>query len=391
MTALLLFVILVIFHCANSHKFVDYGGTTKERLSMADKNHSLDFNAGNGNATLPLATIDLCQLDLDAATKKNAILEEKIQRMTNEFNTELDLLEASVKKNEKQKQTTEEALSSMRKKLAETQAELDYALSSYVNFTLIQEDGIQYITGLAKRVQNRFVTKQQWRRTVSRARKAYRSEQQRLQPKMAFLKRKVATLSNEVDKIWEGANIIVLQPLVQRIIGTEKLTTLQEALYLSTVSAIEEVSRAGIKYLDMLARKQKERERRNQDRRVEKRRRATKVDRKGRRHIDKIRHDMERKMRASRVDDDDMDFTPSSLHRKSKDVLEYTLNNSALLANRASALLPLSLSLLIVRKFWVGMLLLGMGVPASLIWIIIICFVSCLHLVKGFSSLFKSK
>lgn len=311
--------------------------------------------------------------------------------MTNEFNTELDLLEASVKKNEKQKQTTEEALSSMRKKLAETQAELDYALSSYVNFTLIQEDGIQYITGLAKRVQNRFVTKQQWRRTVSRARKAYRSEQQRLQPKMAFLKRKVATLSNEVDKIWEGANIIVLQPLVQRIIGTEKLTTLQEALYLSTVSAIEEVSRAGIKYLDMLARKQKERERRNQDRRVEKRRRATKVDRKGRRHIDKIRHDMERKMRASRVDDDDMDFTPSSLHRKSKDVLEYTLNNSALLANRASALLPLSLSLLIVRKFWVGMLLLGMGVPALLIWIIIICFVSCLHLVKGFSSLFKSK
>ncbi len=388
MTALLLLVILVIFYYADA-KLVNYGGPTKERFSMAGKNqYSLDFNtnAGTGNATLPLATMDLCQLDLEAATKKNAILEEKMLRMTDEFNIELDSLEATVKKNEKQKQTADEALSSMRKKLAETQAELEYALSSYVNLTLIQEDGVQYITGLAKRVQNRFVTKQQWRRTVSRARKAYRSEQQRLQPKMAFLKRKVDMLSNEVEKILEGANMIVLQPLVQRIIGTEKLTTLQEALYLSTVSAIEEISRAGIKYLDVLAKKQKERERRNQERHLEKRRRAKKADRRGRRHIDKIRHDMERKMKASRVDDDDMDFTPSFLHRKAKDTLEYTLKNSALLANRASALLPLSLSLLIVRKFWVGMLLLCMGVPASLIWIII-CFVSWLRLLKGFSAL----
>ncbi len=384
MTALLLFVILVVFHYAANAKLVEYGGTTKERFSMADKNHALDFNAGIEiqNATLPLATIDLCQLDLDAATKKNAILEEKMQRMTDEFNIELDSLEAAVKKNEKQKQTAEETLSSMRKKLAETQAELDYALST--------EDGVQYITGLAKRVQNRFVTKQQWLRTVSRARKAYRSEQQRLQPKMAYLKRKVAMLSNEVEKMWEGANMIVLQPLVQRIIGTEKLTTLQEALYLSTVSAIEEISRAGIKYLDVLAKKQKERERRNQERRLEKRRRAKKADRRGRRHIDKIRHDMERKMKASRVDDDDMDFTPSFLHRKAKEKLEYTLKNSTQLTNRASALLPLALSLLIMRKFWVGMLLLGMGVPASLIWIIIFIFFVSLRLLKGFSSL-KSK
>jgi uncharacterized protein YukE len=395
MTALLLFVILVIFHYADAKsKLVNYGGPTKERFSMAGKNqYSLDFNTNAGieiqNATLSVATIDLCQLDLEAATKKNAILEEKMQRMTDEFNIELDSLEATVKKSEKQKQTADEALSSMRKKLAETQAELDYALSSYVNFTLIQEDGVQYITGLAKRVQNRFVTKQQWRRTVSRARKAYRSEQQRLQPKMASLRRKVDMLSNEVEKMWEGANMIVLQPLVQRIATKQQLETLKEALYLSTVSAFEEISRAGIKYLDVLAKKQKERERRNQERRLEKRRRATKADRRGRRHIDKIRHDMERKMRASRVDDDDMDFTPSFLHRKVKDTLEYTLKNSAQLTNRASALLPLALSLLIVRKFWVGMLLLAMGTPASLIWIII-CFVSWLRLIKGFSSL-KSK
>ena len=177
--------------------------------------------------------------------------------------------------------------------------------------------------------------------------------------------------------------MIVLQPLIQRFVTKQQLKTLQEALYLSTVSAIEEISRAGIKYLDVLAKKQKERERRNQERHLEKRRRAKKADRRGRRHIDKIRHDMERKMKASRVHDDDMDFTPSFLHRKAKDTLEFTLKNSAVLANRASALLPLALSLLIVRKFWVGMLLLCMGVPTSLMWIII-CFVSWLRLLKGF-------
>jgi hypothetical protein len=332
-----------------------------------------------------------CQRDLDAAIQNATLLQAKMDRIVDEFNAELDSLENELKKKAKQVESAEERYREARKKLIEAEGELKFmhkqALSSYVNFTLLHEDvvnGIEnrvFMTG--KYVQNLLKPRVRW--AASMTRRAYRAEQRHLQPKRALLKRKVDILSNKFDDLWSQSTFF--RPFVERTmlaVSTKvysriepSIKVAQEAVYFSVVSVIEEVSRAAINYLDALAEKRKKKVHRNQELQLERRRRETTSRHK--RHLDNIRRDMEK--RKKNKEENDMEFTPSFFLGKAKEALEYSLTHSKQLANRASALLPLALSLLVARKFLIGSALLLLGIPSSLIWFI--CLVSFFRLFRS--------
>ncbi len=315
---------------------------------------------------------------------------EKMERMEDEFNAELDTLEDKLKKSEKRAKSAEDRAKDARKKLIEAESDLKFmhaqAVSTYVNTTLMKEDVVKSV---GKRVGRslRYWENHYHRRLVPcmrRAKGMYHAELRRQQPNIASLKRRVFNLIKKVESRWGESTR--LRPFVDRTMkaALEKvyprvepsLKVAQEAVYLSAVSTIEEVSRAGITYLDALAEKQKGNARRDQERQLERRRRVTK-DRRDR---------PKRKKDRNTVDSDDFDFTASLLLRKVKATLEYASGDSKRIAKQCSALLPLTLSLVVMRRFLLGSLLLFLGVPTSFIWFI--CLVNLfVKLVKRFSPL----
>lgn len=328
--------------------------------------------------------LNQCQSSLEGFIKE-------MERMEEEFNAELDTLEDKLKKTEKRLQAAEDRAKEARKKLIEAERELKFmhaqAVSTYVNATLMKEDVVKSV---GKRVSKslRYWENHYHRRLVPSMRRAkgmYHTELRRQQPNIASLKRKIFSLIKKVESRWRKSTL--LRPFVDCTMkaASEKvysrvepsLKVAQEAVYLSAVSTIEEVSRAGITYLDALEEKQKGNARRDQERQFERRRRVIK---------DRRDRPKGRKARRTEDSDNDFDFNAPLLQRRVKDTLEYALRDSKRIAKRCSALLPLALSLLITRRFLIGSLLLFLGVPTSFIWFI--CLVNFLvRLVKRFSPL----
>lgn len=310
-----------------------------------------------------------------------------MERMVEEFNSELDTLEHNLKKTEKQAKKAEDRAREARRKLAEAESELGYmhmqAVSSYINSTLVKED---IVNSIQKRMSKTMkYVENCYRRRLShrmrRIKQLYNAELRRQKPKIASLKRKITTLAEKAENRWEQSAVV--RPFVKR--SFEKVYTklepslkvAQEAAYLSTVSAIEEVSRAGISFLDALAEKQKEKASLEQERLLGRRRRAIK-DRHGKPKKNKI----DRRNR----EEEEVRFTASPLHRKVQATLEYSLSNSKRIANRCSQLLPLAFSLLATRQFLLGSVLLLLGVHTSFLWLI--CLVNLVrNLMKRFFSL----
>jgi len=329
-----------------------------------------------------------CQSSLEAAIQNATLTHEKMERMVEEFNTELDKIERNLTKKTKQAQSSEDRARETRRKLTEAESELRYmhtqAMSTYVNVTLMQEDVAnsvrKRITGTLRYVENHYRRRLSPR--IRRAKQSYHAELRRQQPNIKSLKRKITSLIKKAENRWTKST---LRPFVQRTMKAvskkvyarvePSLKVAQEAAYLSAVSAIEEVSRVGINYLDELAEKQKERARLDQERQLGRRRRATK---------DRRDKPVGRKDRK-KGDEDDFDFTPSFVQKKVKGALEHTLRHSKWIANRCSELFPLALSLLVTRGFLLGSILLFLGVPTILIWLI--CLVKLVRLVKRFSPL----
>lgn len=315
---------------------------------------------------------------------------QKMERMVEEFNVELDTLEHNLKKKEKQAQSAEDRAREARRKLTEAESELGYmhtqAVSTYVNSTLMKEDVVnsikKRISGTVSYVGNCY--RRRFSHRIRRAKQLYSAELRRQQPNIASLKRNITRLTKTVESRW--AKSTLLRPFVQRTMKAASkkiyakmepsLKVAKEAAYLSLVSAVEEVSRAGITYLDALTEKQKVKASLDQERLLGRRRRTI-----------KDRHDRPkgRNVRKKR-DDEDFHFTASLLQRKVKGTLEYGLQNSKLIANRCTELLPLAVSLLVTRKLVLGSVLLLLGVPTTFIWLI--CLVKFLvRLLKRFSSL----
>lgn len=385
-TVPLLQLMLLLFasHCVCAQSVgheQDFAGI---RFAMSGKFKFFDDTSANSirfgaNET---ALLQLCQSALEGSIKK-------MGRMEDEFNAELDTLEDKLKKSEKRAQSAEDRAKEARKRLIEAESELKYmhtqALSTYINVTLMKEDVVKSV---GKRVSRslRYWENHYHRRLVPRVRRAkgmYHAELRRQQPNIASLKRKVFSLIKKVESRWGKSTLV--RPFVHCTMkaASEKvyarlepsLKVAKEAVYLSAVSTIEEISRAGITYLDALAEKQKGNARRDQERLLERRRRVI-----------KDRHDRPKGRKARKTaDSDDFDFTASLLQRKVKVTLEYALRDSKRIAKRCSALLPLAFSLLVTRTFLIGSLLFFLGVPTSLIWLI--CLIKLLRLVKRFSPL----
>ncbi len=378
-----LIILLFACHCAcaqpGGHE-QDFNGT---RFAMSEKFKFDDTSAKSSSFDVNVTALHLCQSSLESSI-------QKMERMEDEFNAELDELEDKLKKKEKQAQSAADRAREARKKLTEAESELKYmhtqAVSTYVNTTLMKEDAVKSIR---KRVSRSW---RNWenhyhRRLVPRLRQFrqfYHTELRRQQPNIASLKRKIFILIKKVESTrWIKSTL--LHPFVHRTLeaASEKvyarvepsLKVAKEAVYLSAVSTIEEFSRAGITYLDAMEEKQKGNARRDQERLFERRRRVI-----------KDRHDRPKGRKArNAADSDDFDFTASLLQRKVKVTLEHALRDSKRIAERCSALLPLALSLLLTRTFLLGSLLLFLGVPTSLIWFI--CVVNLVRLVKRFSLL----
>ena len=273
----------------------------------------------------------------------------------------------------------------------EAEGELRYmhrqAVSTYVNFTLMQEDVVngvgKRVTGISRNVENRY---RRMKPRIRWAKLAYHAKLRRLRPHITSLKRKITDLSNKVGYLWTQSNLF--RPIVQRTMQTvstkvyarvePSLKVAQEAAYLSTVSAIEEVSSAGITFLDALAEKQKEKVRRDQERQLEHRRRLI-ADRRQR------PMDNKRNKKRNKGDEDDIDFTPSFLQRKVKGALEHSLRHSKRIANCCSEMFPLALSLFATGGFLFGSVLLFFGIPTSLIWLL--CLLNFVRLIRRFSPL----
>ena len=353
-----------------------------------------DSNAKLGkssrNITIPAkneadgAALLRCQSALETSMKK-------MERMVEEFNAELDTLEHNLKKTEKQAKAAEDRAREARRKLAEADSELGYmhtqAVSTYFNSTLVKEDSVKSvqkrISGTMKYVENCYRRRLSHR--MRRIKQLYNAELRRQQPNIAALKRKIATLAKKAENRWEQSSVV--RPFVQR--SFEKifahvepsLKVVQEAVYLSTVSAIEEVSRAGISFLDALAETQKIKASLDQERQLGRRRRATK-DRHGKPKKNKIA--------PKKRDEEDVHFTTSLLHRKVQATLEYGLSNSKRIANRCSQLLPLAVSLFVTGQFLLGSVLLLLGVPASFLWLICLVKLVC-NLIKRFFFIASNK
>ena len=393
---LLLVLLLFVSHCVYA-QLVDDEDSKRARFAMSGKFKVLnvttvDFQStglqtGEGNEVDNIVLYH-CQSSLETAILNATLTHEKMERMVEEFNTELDNLERNLTKKTKQAQSSEDRARETRRKLTEAESELRYmhtqAMSTYVNVTLMQEDVAnsvrKRITGTLRYVENHYRRRLSPR--IRRAKQKYHAELRRQQPNIKSLKRKITSLIKKAEHRWTKS---ALRPLVQRTMKAvskkvyarvePSLKVAQEAAYLSAVSAIEEVSRVGINYLDELAEKQKERARRDQERQLGRRRRATK---------DRRDKPVGRKDRK-KGDEDDFDFAPSVLQREVKGALEHTLRHSKWIANRCSELFPLALSLLVTRGFLLGSILLFLGVPTILIWLF--CLVKLVRLVKRFSPL----
>eukprot|EP00984_Skeletonema_dohrnii_P004746 scaffold1669_cov99-Skeletonema_dohrnii-CCMP3373.AAC.17 len=336
---LLLLVLLVfVSHCVYA-QLVENEDSKRARFAMSGKfkllNESTGLQTGEGNEDNE--ALHHCQSSLETAIQNATLTHEKLERMVEEFNTELDNLERNLTKKTKQAQSSEDRARETRRKLTEAESELRYmhtqAMSTYVNVTLMQEDVAnsvrKRITGTLRYVENHYRRRLSPR--IRRAKQSYHAELRRQQPNIKSLKRKITSLIKKAENRWTKS---ALRPLVQRTTKAvskklyarmePSLKVAQEAAYLSAVSAIEEISRAGINYLDELAEKQKERERRDQERQLGRRRRATK---------DRRDKPVGRKDRK-KGDEDDFDFIPSVLQRKVKGALEHALRHSKWIANR---------------------------------------------------------
>lgn len=383
---ILLELLLFVSHCVYAQSVEHEHGSSRVRSAMSGKFKLDDTNAATGEA------LSQCESNLETAIQNVTLLQEEIERMVGEFNAELDSLEHNLKRKIKQVQSAKARAGEIIKKQIELDGELRYmhqqAVSTYVNFTLMQEDVVHSVQkaffGSWRFMENR------WRRMnprIRRAKQAYHAELRRLRPRILSLERKITNLSNKVEKLWTKSTI--LRPFAQAV-STKlyqqfepSIKVAKEVAFLTTVSTIEEVSSAGISFLDALAEKQKKKARRDQERQIERRRRAT--SNRHQRPIDDIRRDKDRRKLRNKADDDDIDFTPSFLQRKAKGALEHALRHPKRLADRVSALFPLVLSLLATRTFLLGSVLLFLGIPTSLIWLI--CLVNFLRLIKRFSPL----
>ena len=357
-------------------KLFDDSNAKKSRsLGKSSRNITISAkNEADGAALLR------CQSALETSIKK-------MERMVEEFNAELDTLEHNLKKKEKQAKAAEERARAVHRKLAEAESELGYmhtqAVSAYFNSTLVKEDIVKSVqkrmSETMKYVENCYRRRLSHR--MRRVKQMYNAELRRQQPNIAALKRKITTLSKKAENRWEQSAVV--RPFVQR--SFEKifahvepsLKVVQEAAYLSTVSAIEEVSRAGISFLDALAETQKIKASLDQERQLGRRRRAIK-DRHGKPKKNKID--------PKKREEEEVHFTASLLHRKVQATLEYGLSNSKRIANRCSELLPLAVSLFATRQVLLGSVLLLLGVPTSFLWLI--CLVKLVrNLMKRFFSL----
>ena len=367
-------------------KFNDSNAKKKKKLSFSNLGtiQNVTILKTSEKNVMVGAALHRCQSSLDTSI-------QKMELMVEEFNVELDALEYNLKKKEKQAKAAEDRARDARKKLSEVERELEFmhtqAVSTYVNSTLMKENVVKSIE---KRISGaiRYVENYYRRRLIHRIRRAKQllnAKLRRHQPNILSLKRNIIRLAKTVESRW--AKSTLLRPFVQLTMKAASkkiyaemepsLKVAKEATYLSLVSLVEEVSRAGITYLDALAEKQKVKASLDQERLLGRRQRAI-----------KDRHDRSKgkgKNTRKKRDDEDFHFTASLLQRKVKGILEYSLRNSKRIANGCSELLPLAVSLIVTRTLVLGSILLLLGVPTSFIWFI--CLVNLVRLVKRFSSL----
>ena len=338
------------------------------KIAMADKLFKLEDSAA----------LSICRSALDNAVQNATLLQEKIERMVEEFNAELDALERDLKKKAKQGQSLNHQSREMRRKLIEAEDELQYmhqqAISTYVNVTLMREN---VVNSAKKRIIGAITFhRRRWAPRFQRSKQRYYAKLRRLNPYITKLKKELSSFAKLGEKRWTRSTL--LRPMVQR---TTKAVSKQflaragpyikiakEATYLSAVSAVEEISSAGISYLNKLAEKQKEKARRDYERQLDNRRRVTAS---GSARMKKAR---------AKVDDEDFEFTPSHLQREVKRVLEYSLRQPKRIADRGCELSPLILTLIATKGFLLGLVLLYFGIPTSMIWFL--CLVNLFRLVR---------
>ncbi|KAL3792492.1 hypothetical protein HJC23_008414 [Cyclotella cryptica] len=321
--------------------------------------------------------------DLNDSFQANKYLEGKLERIktdhVKELNETFHELESIAKESERHKRqlkTTEDRCHETRRLLSDRENELSemryIAGSQYVNFTLIGHDLVEFFHDILSMATRRVDRK--LRRHSNRANPkihhAKRKSKNRYHNTKQYMQSKATSVQRHFDRRWSQSKHV--RPLFEQTWGKVARYTsnvyhpyepivndIRESLHLSSLSAVEEVSKGVLGYLDDHVKRKEERETRRREREKE---RAERHRNKNRSHNRDRRRDINGKPAG------EVKVEPTFLHKKLRKIFQFTLDNSDRLVKQCTSMLPLTLTLFLGNSCIIGgFLYFVVGVPYELI------------------------
>jgi uncharacterized protein (UPF0297 family) len=314
--------------------------------------------------------------DLNDSFQAYQKLERRIERMDrdhmkdlNETFTELEALSKESKKHERERQLSEERCKDTRKKLADLEYELNKmhynAVNQYVNFTLIGSDMYEFVHDIVTKTSRHIEKKigRHHRRANHQRHRSGRHKKSKYTEAKIYLQSKATFAQSAFKRQWFQSTRV--RPLLQQTWGkVAKYTSnayhpyepivheIKESLHLSSLSAVQEVSKFVLAYLDDHVKRKEEMEMRRRER-------------------EKYRARLSK--HKKHTESGEVKLGTTFLHKKMRQLFQFTLDNSERIVKEGTSMLPLFFTLFAGNSLIIGSVLyFVICVPIELIWTIAI-------------------